>query len=268
VNFFILPDYIAGEYYAEIEGIAEKLLDYYVEATDNEGNVSKSAIQHVYVGPSNTRGGGQSGVFWTPANPTLNDVITITQTDVNIGAKLHWGVSTGNQTWQTPATVYWPAGSYLFNGSGPAIESEMEGPDAENNITIQLGPFNNAGQVVNQVDFVIHYDNNTWNNNNGADFHIPVNNSPTGITDAELQRKVSLWPVPADHHIVVGVDVAMTGNHRLSIQALSGQILMEQAVEKENFRIDVSNLPNGMYLLMISNSGGSTVARRKMVVQH
>ncbi len=268
VNFFILPDYIAGEYYAEIEGIAEKLLDYYVEATDNEGNVSKSAIQHVYVGPSNTGGGGQSGVFWTPANPTLNDVITITQTDVNIGAKLHWGVSTGNQTWQTPATVYWPAGSYLFNGSGPAIESEMEGPDAENNITIQLGPFNNAGQVVNQVDFVIHYDNNTWNNNNGADFHIPVNNSPTGITDAELQRKVSLWPVPADHHIVVGVDVAMTGNHRLSIQALSGQILMEQAVEKENFRIDVSNLPNGMYLLMISNSGGSTVARRKMVVQH
>jgi hypothetical protein len=144
----------------------------------------------------------------------------------------------------------------------------MEGPDAENNITIQLGPFNNAGQVVNQIDFVIHYNNNTWNNNNGADFHIPVNNSPTGITDAELQRKVSLWPVPADHHIVVGVDVAMTGNHRLSIQALSGQILMEQAVEKENFRIDVSNLPNGMYLLMISNSGGSTVARRKMVVQH
>lgn len=268
VNFFILPDYIAGEYYAEIEGIAEKLLDYYVEVTDNEGNVAKSAIQHVYVGPSNTGGGGQSGVFWTPANPTLNDVITITQTDVNIGAKLHWGVTTGNQSWQTPATAYWPAGSTLFNGSGPAIESEMEGPDAENNITIQLGPFNNAGQVVNQVDFVIHYDNNTWNNNNGTDFHIPVNNSPTGFTDAALQRKVSVWPVPADNQIVVGVDVSMTSNHRLSIQSLSGRKLLEQDVEKENFRADVSSLPDGIYLLLITDSQGGIVAQRKIVVQH
>ncbi|MBK9357724.1 MAG: hypothetical protein IPN08_10110 [Bacteroidales bacterium] len=179
INFFILPDYIAGEYYAEIAGIAEKLVDYYVEITDNEGNQSKTAIQHVYVGPSNTGGGsGQSGVYWTPANPTSNDIITITQTDVTVGANLHWGVKEGSLSWQTPDVAYWPAGSALFSPTGLSIESPMSGPDGEGNITIQLGPFNNPAQEVSMVDFVFHYSNNTWNNNNGADFHIPITQVP------------------------------------------------------------------------------------------
>ncbi|MBK6965360.1 MAG: hypothetical protein IPH20_15875 [Bacteroidales bacterium] len=266
VNFFILPDYIAGEYYAEITGIAEKLLDYYVEVTDGEGNLSKTPIQHVYVGPSNTGGGGQNGVFWTPENPTLNDVITITQTDVTIGAKLHWGVNTAGNAWQTPDVSYWPAGSYLFNGSGPAIESAMNGPDGEGNITIQLGPFNNPEQVVNAVDFVIHYNNNTWNNNNGADFHIPVNNSPTAVSYTELQNRISLWPVPANDVLYVGVEVGLAKNHRLLMRALSGQIVLEQAVDRENFRLDVNSLAPGIYTISIVNESGDVVALRKVVI--
>ncbi len=43
-------------------------------------------------------------------------------------------------------------------------------------LSLVIGPFNNSSQVVQQVDFVIHYDNNTWNNNNGQDFHIPITN--------------------------------------------------------------------------------------------
>ncbi len=266
VNFFILPDYIAGEYYAEITGIAEKLLDYYVEVTDNEGNIAKSPIQHVYVGPSNPDGGGQNGVFWTPTNPDLTDVITITQTDVSIGAKLHWGVSSNGLTWQTPNSAYWPAGSVLFNGTGPAIESTMTGPDNEGNITIQLGPFDNAGQVVTAIDFVIHYNNNTWNNNNGADFHIPINNSPTGINTANLQNRISLWPVPANDYLVVGVPVELISGHHLIISNLSGQIILEQSVNQENFRIDISQVRSGFYTLMIVNQKGGVEAYRKLVV--
>ena len=266
VDFFILPDYIAGEYYAEIAGIAEKLLDYYVEVTDNEGNIAKSPIQHVYVGPSNPGGGGQNGVFWTPTNPDLNDVITITQTDVSIGAKLHWGVSTNGLTWQTPNNVYWPAGSVLFNGTGPAIESTMTGPDNEGNITIQLGPFDDPGQIVTAVNFVIHYNNNTWNNNNGADFHIPINNSPTSINTADLQNRISLWPVPANDHLVVGVPVELISGHHLIISNLSGQTMLEQDIYQENFRIDISNVPSGFYFLRIVNQKGCIEACRKLVV--
>ena len=172
INFFILPNYIAGEYYAQITGISQKLVDYYVEVTDNQGNIFKTPIQHVYVGTSSQ--GGQTGVSWTPQNPTSNDIITITHYNVNQGAKLHWGVNTNNLPWRTPHSSYWPSGSYLFNGTGPAIESAMSGPNPEGAITIQVGPFNNPSQVISSVDFVFHFNNNTWNNNNGADFHIPI----------------------------------------------------------------------------------------------
>lgn len=49
-DLYMLPTVIANQYYAEIAGISEKLLDYYVEVTDNKGNVTKSKIQHVWVG--------------------------------------------------------------------------------------------------------------------------------------------------------------------------------------------------------------------------
>lgn len=49
-DLYMLPEVIANQYYAEIAGISEKLLDYYVEVTDNRGNITKSKIQHVWVG--------------------------------------------------------------------------------------------------------------------------------------------------------------------------------------------------------------------------
>ena len=49
-DLYILPTVIANQYSAEIAGISEKLLDYYVEVTDNKGNITKSKIQHVWVG--------------------------------------------------------------------------------------------------------------------------------------------------------------------------------------------------------------------------
>jgi len=49
-DLYMLPTVIANQYYAEIAGISEKLLDYYVEVTDTNGNVTKSKIQHVWVG--------------------------------------------------------------------------------------------------------------------------------------------------------------------------------------------------------------------------
>jgi hypothetical protein len=49
-DLYILPTVIANQYHREISGISEKLLDYYVEVTDKKGNVTKSKIQHVWVG--------------------------------------------------------------------------------------------------------------------------------------------------------------------------------------------------------------------------
>ena len=49
-DLYMLPTVIANQYSAEIAGLSEKLVDYYVEVTDNKGNITKSKIQHVWVG--------------------------------------------------------------------------------------------------------------------------------------------------------------------------------------------------------------------------
>lgn len=54
IDYFITPPYLADYYFAKIDDISlpnfkNKLLDYYVEATDSNGNTRKSDIQHVYV---------------------------------------------------------------------------------------------------------------------------------------------------------------------------------------------------------------------------
>jgi hypothetical protein len=51
------PEYIADYYYAQVTGISNVFVDYYVSATDAYGNTRNTPIQHVWVGS----GGGSSG---------------------------------------------------------------------------------------------------------------------------------------------------------------------------------------------------------------
>ncbi|MEM9051293.1 MAG: T9SS type A sorting domain-containing protein [Bacteroidota bacterium] len=187
IDFFVFPDAIASQYYAKIEGLSEVLVDYYVVVVDENGNEQKTDIQHVYVGestPVNSGGGGDDYmVSWTPQNPELGDVITITVTDANQGAKLHWGVSEGSQSFQTPISAYQPAGSMPWPGSG-AIETAFIGPDTAGNLTLDIGPFDNPAQMPSAIDFVIHFDDDTWDNNNGVDYKInlPTEGIPDGVS--------------------------------------------------------------------------------------
>jgi hypothetical protein len=50
IDFTVLPDYIADEFWVLVEGLSEVFIDYYVEAQDSVGNIKRSPIQHVYVG--------------------------------------------------------------------------------------------------------------------------------------------------------------------------------------------------------------------------
>jgi len=186
INFFILPDYIANEYYVEITGLSDTLVDYYVEATDAYGNVFKTPIQHVYVGNYNPGSGGSNySVSWNPAEPTNQEIITLTVSNPTSVPRLHWGVNYAGSTWQMPDNVYWPSGTYLFNGSGPAVETPFIGPDSENNYTLQIGPFNNPAQAVSSIAFVIHFIDDTWDNNNGNDYHIDF--SSQGIVGVQWE---------------------------------------------------------------------------------
>ncbi len=179
------PTYKAHEYSAQISGQNDVLIDYYIEATDDEGNIARSDIEHVYVGSSS----GGSYLSWEPVNPDEDDAITITVTGATQSAMLHWGVNQQGSTWQTPNETYWPENSSLFNGTGPAVESPFDGPDNDDNLTITIGPFNDSAQDVSSVAFVIHWDDDTWDNNDGNDYYITISGgggSETYVMDGQL----------------------------------------------------------------------------------
>jgi hypothetical protein len=186
INFFILPDAIANQYYAKIEGLSETLVDYCVRVTDMNGNVTMTPIQHVYVGASTPVGGGGPGgsynVSWEPVNPGPDDVITITVEDAGQAADLHWGLTVGGVKFTRPISAYRPAGTTLWPSSG-AVETPFVGPDEDGNLVLQIGPFNNAAQEASHVDFVIHFANDTWDNNSGADYRITIGDGagPGGV---------------------------------------------------------------------------------------
>ncbi len=169
------PLYKAREYFAEITGFNNKLIDYYVEAIDSFDNIGRSEIKHFWVG--NNSSGNTGNVSWLPANPTKNDTILIKVRNATVGAKLHWGVNNSGNNWQTPHQVYWIPGTTLYNGIGSAVESPMIGPDSIGILRIKIGPFNKPEQTVNRVAFVIHYNDNTWDNNSGSDYHISFEGS-------------------------------------------------------------------------------------------
>ncbi len=185
----------AKEYFAEINNFNNRLIDYYVEAIDSFDNIGKSEIRHVWVGSNSNI--NQPRVSWFPQNPTRNDTITIVVLNSQIGGKLHWGVNNQGNQWQIPHSIYWPANSYLFNGTGPAVESPMIGPDSSGNLTIKIGPFNKPEQLVNRIAFVIHFDDNTWDNNNGKDYHVQFDGTQpthTYIMDGQVDstaRKIA-----------------------------------------------------------------------------
>jgi hypothetical protein len=91
IDYFlpVQADAVADYYFAKITNdnlpnFRSKLLDYYIEATDSKGNVSKSDIQHVWVddysGASNSGGGGgtSSAVTINPTNPVAGQPLTVT----------------------------------------------------------------------------------------------------------------------------------------------------------------------------------------------
>ena len=188
------PLFKAKEYTALIAGLKNRMIDYYVEAVDNNSNIAKSAIQHCWIGSNAGSGGGgntSTSISWTPTTPSKKDTITIRISSTSNTAKLHWGVNNSGSTWGTPDSSYWPAGSAKFSATDASVESPFV-QDTGKSLIVKIGPFNNAKQSIATIAFVIHYGDNTWDNNGGSDYHITLSDggSTGGTTTFTMDGKV------------------------------------------------------------------------------
>jgi hypothetical protein len=189
------PKYLPLRYWAHITGVQNQLVDYYVEAVDKKGLVRKSPIYHCWVGS----GGGAGTVLWSPTNPTQADKITIKCPD-NKPGWLHWGVN----NWTQPVPAFWPEGTTPYDSR--SVDTPLISTNTIPGATYycQIGPFLPVStQNVIQVDFCFRYADGTWNNNNGADWHItilPKDLTPPATPQAPVLTSmnsavgVSWWP--------------------------------------------------------------------------
>lgn len=161
----------AKRYQGKIAGQNNVLIDYYVEATDTKGNVSRSDIAHVWVGTGQGGGGGNGGglpAHVTAIQPVANGPVTITY--AKSGSLL--GAS----------QVYIHIG---YNGWQGVIAPDPAMTDGGTLWTYVYQP--PAGATV--INFVFNNGAGQWDNNTGLDHSLQVTGGnpvipavPTGVT--------------------------------------------------------------------------------------
>jgi hypothetical protein len=204
LNFFEMPQYIADQYHAKIVGIRSKLVDYYIEAVDTRGNVTRSPIQHVWVGDGSGGGGGGPTVAISPNPAIAGQNVTITYDPTGrplAGApvvKVHYGFN----NWSTVI----------------APDPSMTLASGTWTITVPVSP------SATQLDIVFNNGASTWDNNGGADWHFPVTGGGPadeweidGIRDTDsvliaTNGGVSLWAGLKGNDLYVATNDAGEGN--------------------------------------------------------
>ncbi len=202
IDYFlpVQEDAVADYYFVKITDTNlpgfrnEKLLDYYIEATDSKGNVSKSDIQHVFVKDYSGAGGGGGG--------GTDPAVTLSPTNAVAGQSL--------------TVTYNPAGRVLANAAAVNIHHGYNGVQA--NWTALPGvPMTKSGTnwtytytvPANASTIAMCFNNGTgtWDNNGGGNWNFNVDTNvvtevpavPTGLTaTANSSTSVSLsWTASA-----------------------------------------------------------------------
>ena len=123
IDFYVMPTYIADEYYVEVTGIREKLVDYYVEAEDGKGYIRRSPIQHVYVGDGSGSSGGDVVVI-DPDPAVAGQNVTIEYDpagrplDGAAQVYLHYGFNNWTPTISPDPAMTWNASESVWEITG------------------------------------------------------------------------------------------------------------------------------------------------------
>ena len=163
----------AKRYQGMIAGQNNVLIDYFVEATDTKGNVSRSDIAHVWVGTGQGGGGGGGGLpaHVTAAQPVQGGPVTITYTRAGTvlasadPVRIHIGYNGWNG-------VITPDPAMTPNGDKSVWTYVYQPP---------------AGATV--INFVFNNGSGVWDNNTGLDHNLQVTGgspevpaAPTGVS--------------------------------------------------------------------------------------
>ena len=211
----LVPTVRALRYGAMITGQQDALIDYYVEAIDGNGQITRSDIQHVYVGLASSSGGGDA-VTIDPSPAIAGDPVMITY-------------DAAGRVLASAGQVFAHVG---YNGWATVMSPDPAMTwDAGNGVwTLTVTPPTNA----TQLDLVFNDGAGTWDNNGGADWHFPVSGAAgpaftiDGVLDsgaielaASANGQQHLWAKLSGNTLYVATEAAGDGNDRFLYVASS-----------------------------------------------
>ena len=189
IDFFEMPQRIAHRVHANITGIRSALLDYYIEAVDSRGNVARSPIMHVWVGEGTTGGGGGGGG---------GEVVTVSPSPIQAGQSVTVSYNPSGRPLQGASSVNLHYGINQWQTVLPDVPMQWIAADGVWRVSVPVA------QNAQQFDAVFNNGTGTWDNNNGGDWHFPVQGGTTQsdwVIDGQLDADATL--------------VAQNGNQRL-----------------------------------------------------
>jgi hypothetical protein len=83
-----------------------------------------------------------------------------------------------------------------------------------------------------------------------------------GIEDNSLDPLVKAYPVPTSQVLTIELDMPLTRESaQLSLKNLQGQAVLQQTTRNRQTKLDLSTLPNGLYMLLIEVGDRHTVRK-------
>ncbi len=250
----LAPDYRAQRFTGTISGIADKLVDYYVEAVDRNGNVARTDIQHVYVGAaSGTSGGGGGGITPPTSGFTMDGVLdaSATLTGSNNGMSL-WHAIDGGKLYVATPDAGEGSDHFIFVARTPGAD--------------RAAPWAKAGQVAGWDAFVADENDNGWS----GWFDAPAGAaSATGVNGGVLEGVIDLagmpGPYPDQIHLAVGLYATGNGGSLLSTHQIAASQDGDGTLDADEFvrialpALDLS-LPVAQGVQTQAGAGRATIA--------
>lgn len=210
-----LPMVKADEYSAEIRGLEDVLVDYYVEATDECGNVSHSIILHVYVG---------AGAVVNPGN---EEPITVY-------------LDNSYARWAKPHIYYWQD----TGGNSGQIAMDWE----EGDVWTYTIPGGQSGFLFSQGDWGSQTEDIRGDDMQNNHIYYLHGTNKYSVTHAPYQNSVAAVGVDCPLKISVvsgGIQVEAVRAQNLSIFTLAGQEIKLELPMGNSF----IPLASGFYLI-------------------
>ena len=240
LNFFILPTAKADLCFAEIKGFKDKLIDYYVEATDSKGNTFRTPIQHVYVGK-----GEESGTENPDPNP---NPIT-----VKFKKPSDWGTSNVSiWAWNDKGNLFnnWPGQSMTDIGNG-WYSHTFDQTIWKTNVIFSK---NGNPQTIDIMDVSQStcYESGTLTGNKIS--VKTVDCAPTAIENNKSKLKIVVYPQPVvDYFVIELPNIADNGEFLLSILNQNGKLIKQSLFIGHKNLINRANIDSGLYILKVES---------------